>query len=50
MPTPLDMEGEIIEKSANSVDDGGIRLSQIKLEYNLSKINPKLGYFDNILR
>ena len=50
MPTPTDMEEEILEKSTNSDDDREIRLSQMKLEYKLSKINPKLGYFDNILR
>ena len=46
----MSMEEEILEKSTNSVDDGGIRLSQIQLEFKLSKINTKLGYFDNILR
>ena len=50
MPPPMSMEEEILEKSTNSVDDGGIRLSQIQLEFKLSKINTKLGYFDNILR
>jgi len=44
------MEEEILEKSTNSNDDRGIRLSQIKIEYNLSKINPKLDFVDNILR
>ena len=46
----MSMEEEILEKSTYSVDDGGIRLSQIQLEFKLSKINTKLGYFDNILR
>ena len=50
MLPPIGMEEEILVDSTNSVDDGNIRLSQIKLEYKLSEINIKLSYFDTIRR